>query len=56
MPDWKIPALCLVAALAFIEPSDILSRLKPRRPPKPYAAAAAHPPDPRRKARITGGG
>lgn len=28
MPDWKIPALCLVAALAFIEPSDILSRLK----------------------------
>ena len=28
MPDWKIPALCLVAALAFTEPSDILSRLK----------------------------
>ena len=28
MPDWKILALCLVATLAFIEPSDILSRLK----------------------------
>lgn len=28
MPDWKIAALCLVAALAFTEPSDILSRLE----------------------------
>lgn len=28
MPDWKIAALCLVAALAFIKPSDILSWLE----------------------------